>query len=175
MNIRQILGRRVRLQRMALGLNQMTFADKVGIPVPTLSSIEHGHQSIYIERAVQLATALGVSTDYLLGLSDTPGKASARRSRQAPPPQPTAQRQRPRKATAVASEDGTCVSSVRCQRPAGVSGPAAVADVSREPRGTQTPPSPPSETSLDVHPSGHSAKPIVGPLYPTPRHEPTRP
>ena len=70
MEVRQILGERVRRRRMALGLNQTAFADKVGIPVPTLSSIEHGHQSIYVERAVQLAQALDVSTDYLLGLSD---------------------------------------------------------------------------------------------------------
>jgi transcriptional regulator with XRE-family HTH domain len=46
MEVRQILGERVRRSRMALGLNQTTFADQVGIPVPTLSSIEHGHQSI---------------------------------------------------------------------------------------------------------------------------------
>ena len=72
MDVRQILGERVRRRRMALGLNQTAFADTVGIPVPTLSSIEHGHQSIYVERAVHLARALGVSTDYLLGLTDDP-------------------------------------------------------------------------------------------------------
>jgi transcriptional regulator with XRE-family HTH domain len=67
-------------------MNQTAFATTVGIPVPTLSSIEHGHQSIYVERAVQLAQALGVSTDYLLGLTDDPEPqpAKRRRPRQAP-------------------------------------------------------------------------------------------
>ena len=89
MEVRQILGERVRRRRMALGLNQTAFADKVGIPVPTLSSIEHGHQSIYVERAVQLAQALDVSTDYLLGLSDDPGNPSAKPPQDAPAPQST--------------------------------------------------------------------------------------
>ena len=100
MNIRQILGERVRRRRMVLGLNQTAFADTVGIPVPTLSSIEHGHQSIYVERAVQLAQALGVSTDYLLGLSDDPEKASERSAQATTAPLPT-KRQRIRKAASV--------------------------------------------------------------------------
>lgn len=98
MDVRQILGERVRRRRMALGLNQTAFANTVGIPVPTLSSIEHGHQSIYVERAVQLAEALGVSTDYLLGLSDAPGKASTRPAQTEAAPQPT---KRPRRRTAT--------------------------------------------------------------------------
>jgi|SRR4026209_1725654 len=89
MDVRQILGERVRRRRMALGLNQTAFADTVGIPGPTLSSIEHGHQSIYVERAVQLAQALGVSTDYLFGLTDDPETSSARAAQAAPSPQPT--------------------------------------------------------------------------------------
>src|SRR5437870_11041501 len=100
MDVRQILGERVRRRRMALGLNQTAFADKVGIPVPTLSSIEHGHQSIYVERAVQLAQALAVSTDYLLGLADDPGSTSERPTQKATAPQPT-KRQRTRKAAPV--------------------------------------------------------------------------
>ena len=101
MDVRQILGERVRRRRMALGLNQTAFADTVGIPVPTLSSIEHGHQSMYVERAVQLAQALGVSTDYLLGLSDDPGTTSERPAQASPASQPT-RRQRPHKAMPVA-------------------------------------------------------------------------
>jgi transcriptional regulator with XRE-family HTH domain len=112
MDVRHILGERVRRCRMALGLNQTTFADKVGIPVPTLSSIEHGRQSIYVERVVQLATALAVSTDYLLGLADDP-QASVAAAPQAPPSaaspredapkeKPPAKRQRTRHAAPVA-------------------------------------------------------------------------
>ena len=100
MDIRQILGERVRRRRMVLGLNQTAFADTVGIPVPTLSSIEHGHQSIYVERVVQLAQALGVSTDYLLGLSDDPEKASKRSAQATTALLPT-KRQGIRKAASV--------------------------------------------------------------------------
>jgi transcriptional regulator with XRE-family HTH domain len=98
MDVRQILGERVRRRRMALGLNQTAFAHTVGIPVPTLSSIEHGHQSIYVERAVQLAQALGVSTDYLLGLSEDPGNTSERPFQAASASQATT---RPRRRTAA--------------------------------------------------------------------------
>ena len=112
MDVRQILGERVRRCRMALGLNQTAFADKVGIPAPTLSSIEHGRQSIYVERAVQLAKTLAVSTDYLLGLTDDPrasrGVPSQAATRSTHPREdaheakPPAKRQRPRKAASVA-------------------------------------------------------------------------
>ena len=96
MDVRQILGERVRRRRMVLGLNQTAFADHVGIPVPTLSSIEHGHQSIYVERVVQLAQALDVSTDFLLGLADDPQSPKA-----AQEPKPPATRPRTRKAAPV--------------------------------------------------------------------------
>jgi transcriptional regulator with XRE-family HTH domain len=88
---------------MALGLNQTAFADTVGIPVPTLSSIEHGHQSIYVERAVHLAQALGVSTDYLLGLTDDPQPrtAATKSRRAAQEPRPPGQRQRTRKTASM--------------------------------------------------------------------------
>jgi transcriptional regulator with XRE-family HTH domain len=72
---------------MALGLSQTDFAKQAGIPVPRLSSIERGHQSIYIERLLALAKALNVSADYLIGLSDDPT--------------PPKKRPRPRKATPV--------------------------------------------------------------------------
>ena len=113
MDVRHILGERVRRLRMALGLNQTTFADKVGIPVPTLSSIEHGRQSIYVERIVQLATALAVSTDYLLGLADDPQASVAAAPQSAPTAarpredahdeKPARQARRPRQAAPVAS------------------------------------------------------------------------
>jgi len=72
MHLLQQLGVRVRRRRMELGFNQTEFAKQVGIPVPRLSSIENGHQSIYIERLLELANALKVSTDYLLGRTDDP-------------------------------------------------------------------------------------------------------
>ena len=87
MELLTILGERVRRQRMALGLTQTALAAQAGIPIPNLSRIEHGRQSIYIERLVDLAAALQVSADYLLGRTDDP----------APPPK----RPRPRKAAPV--------------------------------------------------------------------------
>lgn len=86
MDLVQQLGERVRRRRMALGLSQTEFAKQAGIPVPRLSNIEHGHQSIYIERLAALAKALNVSTDYLLGFSDDPTPPAKRpRSRKAAP------------------------------------------------------------------------------------------
>jgi transcriptional regulator with XRE-family HTH domain len=70
MELLQGFGNRVRRQRMQLGLSQVECAKKAGIPVPVLSRIEHGHQSIYLDRLIALAQALHVSTDYLLGLTD---------------------------------------------------------------------------------------------------------
>ena len=110
MEVRQVLGERVRRQRMALGLNQTALAAQTAIPIQVLSRLEHGHQSIYVERLVELAQALRVSTDYLLGLTgDSSPPVVARRSgRQrlespqetgVTPRQPT--RQRSRKAAPV--------------------------------------------------------------------------
>ncbi len=72
MDIRQALGARVRRQRMALGLTQAELAAQTEIPYQVLSRVEHGRQSLYFERLAHLALALGVSTDFLVGLTDTP-------------------------------------------------------------------------------------------------------
>jgi transcriptional regulator with XRE-family HTH domain len=71
-DLREILGHRVRQQRMALGLSQTDLAGLTEIPVQVLSRLEHGKQTIYVERLAALANALAVSADYLLGMSDTP-------------------------------------------------------------------------------------------------------
>lgn len=109
MEVRQVLGERVRRQRMALGLNQTELAEQTAIPIQVLSRLEHGRQSIYVERLVELAQALRVSTDYLLGLTvdSSPPVAAQRSGRQrlertqetGVTPRPT--RQRPRKAAPV--------------------------------------------------------------------------
>ena len=86
MELLTILGERVRRQRMALGLTQTALAVQTGVPIPNLSRIEHGRQSIYIERLVDLAGALHVSTDYLLGRTDDPAPPRKRpRSRKTAP------------------------------------------------------------------------------------------
>ena len=86
MELVKLLGERVRRQRMAQGLTQTELANQTGIPIPNLSRIEHGRQSIYIERLRDLATALNVSTDYLMGLTEDPTPPAKRpRSRKAAP------------------------------------------------------------------------------------------
>ena len=81
MEVRQVLGERVRRQRMALGFTQTELAEQAAIPIQVLSRLEHGHQSIYVERLVELARALRVSTDYLLGLTADSPPVVARSSR----------------------------------------------------------------------------------------------
>lgn len=97
MEAKEILGERVRRQRMALGLSQTELSALVDIPIPNLSRIEHGRQSIYIERLVELAQALRVSTDYLVGLTDDP----------TPPKRPRRRRTHP--ATEAEEEEGQTV------------------------------------------------------------------
>jgi transcriptional regulator with XRE-family HTH domain len=87
MDLVKILAARVKQRRESLGLSQTALAEQAGIPIPNLSRIEHGRQSIYIARLVDLAEALQVSTDYLLGLTDDPA--------------PPKKRPRPRKAAPV--------------------------------------------------------------------------
>ena len=72
MELRQILGERLRQQRKALGVSQTDFATTTGIPVQVLSRLAHGRQSIWVERLADLAGELQVSTDYLVGLTDDP-------------------------------------------------------------------------------------------------------
>ena len=86
-DLRQVLGERIRRQRMTLGVSQTDFATQTGIPVQVLSRLEHGRQSIWVERLADLAGALQVSTDYLLGRTDDPT--------------PPIKRPRPRKAAPV--------------------------------------------------------------------------
>jgi hypothetical protein len=167
------------MRRQGLSVRQLAL--RAGLPLSVVQKLIAGEgRQTSIWTLVQLADTLAVSLDYLVGRTrrdvdtEPPQRATRSQDHKATAPQP--KRQRSRKAMSVASEDGTMVSSVRCQRPAGVSGPAAVAEAFREPIGTPVPPAPPSETSLDLHPLGHtSAGHIPGPLHPTPRHEPSRP
>ena len=72
MDLVKILARQVKQRREHLGLSQTALAHQTGIPLPNLNRIEHGRQSIYIQRLVDLAEALQVSTDYLLGRTAEP-------------------------------------------------------------------------------------------------------
>jgi transcriptional regulator with XRE-family HTH domain len=66
----------VLLLRRRKGLSQPELAHQAGMSVTTLNRVENAHQSLYMEKVAALATALRTSSDYLLGLSDDPGKES---------------------------------------------------------------------------------------------------
>lgn len=63
---------RLRHARLALGLTQAQLARQIGIRREHLNILEHGRSSPTITTLAKLAQALEVTTDYLLGLTDTP-------------------------------------------------------------------------------------------------------
>jgi transcriptional regulator with XRE-family HTH domain len=90
MDLIKILAARVKQQRENRGLSQTALAEQTGIPIPNLNRIEHGRQSIYIQRLVDLAEALEVSTDYLLGRTDEPEALAVKPQTKCPRPRKTA-------------------------------------------------------------------------------------
>ena len=74
--LREIVGERVTLLRRRKGLTQPELANRTGMGITTLNRVENAHASMTMEKVVALAKILGTSTDYLLGLSDDPGKES---------------------------------------------------------------------------------------------------
>ncbi len=63
-------GIRLKSCRKGMGLTQMKFSQIVGISQPNLSAYESGRFMPSVDKLVRIADALGVSVDYLLGLSD---------------------------------------------------------------------------------------------------------
>ena len=86
--IREIVGERVLLLRRRARLSQPELAEKADMSVTTLNRVENAHQSLYMEKIAALATALGTTADYLLGLSDDPGKPGQRAAQEPPALQP---------------------------------------------------------------------------------------
>lgn len=72
--IREIMGERVLLLRRRAGLSQPDLARRAQMSVTTLNRVENAHQSLYMEKVVALAQALGTTTDYLLGLTEDPNR-----------------------------------------------------------------------------------------------------
>jgi transcriptional regulator with XRE-family HTH domain len=62
-------GLRVRRARMGLGLTQRDCARLLGMPAVSLCAVERGRRQVYADRLADLALALGVSSDYLLGIT----------------------------------------------------------------------------------------------------------
>jgi transcriptional regulator with XRE-family HTH domain len=96
--IREIVGERVLVLRRRARLSQPELAQQADMSVTTLNRVENAHQSLYMEKIAALATVLGTTADYLLGLSDDPEKASERPAQAVTAPQPT---KRPRRRTAA--------------------------------------------------------------------------
>jgi len=64
-------GQRIRQVRQRLGISQRELADRVHVTKQNITQIERGYRQPKAERLVALATALGVSSDYILGLQET--------------------------------------------------------------------------------------------------------
>ena len=70
----QLIGRRVRLRRVALGWTQRELAQQSHMPQEHVSHLERGNfVAVNPERLVALADALQTTTDYLLGRAKDPG------------------------------------------------------------------------------------------------------
>lgn len=65
-----VFARRLRQARKALGLGQAVFADKIGVHPNTYRFYESDTRKPQIDILVEIAKALNVSTDWLLGLKD---------------------------------------------------------------------------------------------------------
>src|SRR5215475_11877447 len=82
------------------GVSKASIARETGLTPAIITGLCRGtRKSVRAETVGRLGVALGVSTDYLLGLSNDPGKPSERPTQEAATPQP--KRQRIRKAAPV--------------------------------------------------------------------------
>jgi transcriptional regulator with XRE-family HTH domain len=67
-----IFAKRLKEARELRGLNQVQLAARAGLPAPSVSHFESGPRKPSFDNLKALASALDVTTDYLLGRSDTP-------------------------------------------------------------------------------------------------------
>jgi transcriptional regulator with XRE-family HTH domain len=65
-NIYELLGQRLREQRLALGLTQKALAEKADVSVAFLSFLESGRRKGSLQTYADLAKALGLGLDQLL-------------------------------------------------------------------------------------------------------------
>ena len=67
----RLFGRRIKTARLLACLTQKELALRAGgFPYQVICLVEHGRQGVSGERVAQLASALQVSADWLLGLSE---------------------------------------------------------------------------------------------------------
>ncbi|MDF2569411.1 MAG: hypothetical protein K0R55_1015 [Sporomusa sp.] len=67
-----ILAQRLEYLREQRKLKLKEVGEAVGITASAVGSLEHGRRAISIETLIKMANFYGVSTDWLLGLSDNP-------------------------------------------------------------------------------------------------------
>lgn len=67
-----MLGQRIYQLRTALGWSQVELAKRLRVAKQTVSNWENDNIQPSIEMLVRLSKLFGVTTDYLLGLEDTP-------------------------------------------------------------------------------------------------------
>jgi transcriptional regulator with XRE-family HTH domain len=72
MNINEIIGERMRLARTRKDWNQSDLARAVNKPRQHISQVEQGRQQPRAELLIDIADALGVTIDYLLGRTPVP-------------------------------------------------------------------------------------------------------
>ena len=67
-----MLGERINILRTACGWSQVDLAKRLGVAKQTVSNWENENIQPSIEMLLQLARVFNTSTDYLLGLDQTP-------------------------------------------------------------------------------------------------------
>ncbi len=66
----KLFGEKVKQSLKELGITQKDFANKLGVQPSTLCEWLNGHNEPPMQTLVDIALALDVSTDYLLGIRD---------------------------------------------------------------------------------------------------------
>lgn len=77
---RKLLGRRIREERLRIGLTQEQIAEKINVSTTYIGFIERGERSVTLEKLVLLAECFQLPIDALL--HDAPTQEPAARERQ---------------------------------------------------------------------------------------------
>lgn len=72
----QVLGKRVRVRREALGLSQEALAHQIGIHWTFLGQVERGRRNLSLHNLLKLAAGLGVDPAELIQGLQPPGDKS---------------------------------------------------------------------------------------------------
>ena len=75
-----LMGQRIRSTRKEKNISSEFLAEKVGIAVESLWHIENGARNTSLQTLCNIAEALDVSVDYLIGRLDSPTEAAVRAS-----------------------------------------------------------------------------------------------